>query len=92
MSRQYEWKALRAGKYQAVEVVGFAYAPKSSVLAGQLLTHFIDAYDNEEEARTAHPDCIEGFTSKFTAPHTSFDHLPSEDDPVPGGMYPDDYD
>jgi hypothetical protein len=25
-------------------------------------------------------------------PQVSLNHLPGEDDPVPGGMYPDDYD
>ena len=88
----YLWKALRAGRYGGVDVVGFYEAKRSSVLAGQTLTQFIDNYPDEASARAAHPDANEGWTSKWTAPQVSLNHLPDEDDPVPGGMYPDDID
>ena len=85
------WKALRVGKYGGVDVIGFVTAGPSSVLAGQTLTQFIDNYPDEEAARAAYPEA-QGFTSKWTAPQVSLAHLPGEDDPVPGGMYPDDWD
>jgi len=87
---EYLWKSLRWSKYGGVDVVGFKEAPRHSVLAGQTLTCFIDNYEDEAAARAAHPDCVESFTSKWTAPQVSVAHLPGEDDPVPGGMYPDD--
>lgn len=31
------------------------------------------------------------FSSKWTEPQVSLSHLPSEDDFVPGGAYPDDW-
>lgn len=86
----YLWKSLRYSNYGGIDVVGFFEAEESSVLAGQTLTRFIDNFPTEEEARRAHPDA-EGFTSKWTAPGVSLNHLPGEDDPVPGGMYPDDW-
>ena len=86
----YLWKAVRQGRYGGIDVVGFKEAPQSSVLAGQILTCFISNYPTEEEARKAHPDCTEGFTSKWTSPQISLSHLPGENDSVPGGMYPDD--
>lgn len=88
----YLWKSLRRGKYGGVDVVGFKEAPRSSVLAGQTLTCWLDNYEDEVAARAAHPECGEGFTSKWTTPQVSLSHLPSEDDPVAGGMYPDDID
>lgn len=75
----YLWKNLRASKYGGVDVVGFREAPSSSVLAGQTLLHFIDNYDTEEEARAAHPDAKE-YTSKWTAPQVSVNHLSDEGD------------
>jgi hypothetical protein len=87
--KEFLYKKLRAGQYGGVDVVGFKKAPRHSVLAGQVLRHFIDNYESEEAALKAHPDA-EGYSSKFTDPPVSLNHLPGEDDPVPGGMYPDD--
>ncbi len=36
------------------------------------------------------PDVV-GFTNKYIEPVVSLSHLPGENDPVPGGMYLDDY-
>lgn len=85
---EYLYKKLRVGKYGGVDVVGF-FEQKSGVLAGQVLKQFIDNYDTEAEAKSAHPDA-EGYSSRFTDPQVSLSHLPGENDPVPGGMYPDD--
>ena len=90
MAKEYMWKSLRVGKYGGVDVVGFKRMPRGSVLAGQTVTCFIDNYEDEEAAHKAYPDA-EGYVNKFTAPRVSLAHLPGENDPVPGGMFPDDY-
>jgi hypothetical protein len=76
---RYLWKALRHGRYGGVDVVGFFTAPASSVLAGQTLTRWLDNYPDEAAARAAHPDCVDGFTSKFTGPRVSLAHLPDDE-------------
>ena len=86
---EFLYKKLRANPDGTVDVVGFFQAPESSVLAGQTIKRFINNYQSEEEAKQAHPDA-EGYSSKWTDPQGSLQHLPGEDDPVPGGMYPDD--
>ena len=88
---EFLYKKLRPSQYGGVDVVGFKEAPRNSVLSGQVLKHFIDSYETEEEARKAHPDA-EGYSNKYTDPQVSLSHLPGEDDPVAGGMYPDDID
>ena len=85
----YLWKALRHGKHGGIDVVGFKEMPESSVLAGQIVTCFIDSFETEELARREYPEA-EGFTSEWAGPQVTVSHLPGEDDPVPGGMYPDD--
>ena len=84
----YLWKSLRVGRYGGVDVVGFK-TMSSGVLKGQTLTCFIANYEDEQAAQKAHPDA-EGFVNRFTQPEVSLSHLPGENDPVPGGMYPDD--
>lgn len=84
----YLWKALRAGRYGGTDVVGFKEAKRSSVLAGQILTCFIDNYEDEEAALVAYPEAKDN----GLAGPVSVSHLPGEDDPVAGGMYPDDID
>ncbi len=87
----YLWKALRVAQYgRGIDVVGF-FEQKGGVLDGQTLKRFIDNFPTEEEARAAYPDVV-GFTNSFLEPTVSLNHLPGEDDPVPGGMYPDDSD
>lgn len=87
--RNYLYKKLRLNPDGSVDVVGFYTAPEHSVLAGQTLKRFINTYNSEEEAKQAHPDA-EGYSSKYTDPQVSLRQLPGEEDPVPGGMYPDD--
>lgn len=89
---QYQWLALRSGRYGGVDVIGFKQAGPFSVLAGQTLTCFVDNFPTEEEAVAVYPETDEKWTSPMTAPQVSVAHLPGEVDPVPGGMYPDDYD
>jgi hypothetical protein len=61
--------------------------PQSSVLAGQDCKRFVEWYDSEEAAKAAWPQAEVGYRDA----HNTYSHLPGPDDPVPGGMYPDDY-
>lgn len=88
--QQFNSLALRWGRYGGVDVVGHGAYPQSSILAGQTSTVFLDNLPDEAQARAAYPQA-ESWESKWTAPQVSLAHLPGEDDPVPGGMYPDDW-
>lgn len=70
-------------------VYGWGTYPRSSVLAGQPMKQFIDSFDTEEAARERYPNVTA--SNRLLDPVVSLAHLPGEDDPVPGGMYPDDY-
>jgi len=86
----YDYYTLRHGKWGGIDVLGWGTYPDSSVLAGQAMKVWLDNFPTEEAARAAYPQA-ENFSSKWTEPQVSLSHLPGEDDPVPGGMYPDDY-
>lgn len=60
--------------------------PRSSVLAGQACKRFVTWFDTEAEATAAYPEADLGYRSA----NNTFNHLPGEDDPVPGGALPDD--
>jgi len=77
-------------RYGGVNVYGWGTYEKSSVLAGQPKKVFIDAFETLEAAQAKYPDAA--LSNKWTEPQVSLSHLPGEDDPVPGGMYPDDID
>ncbi|HEY0821964.1 MAG TPA: hypothetical protein VGD46_24520 [Rhizobacter sp.] len=62
---------------------------RAGVLAGQPMKVFLDSYATRDAAMAAHPSAVPG--SKWTDPQVSLEHLPDENDPVPGGMYPDDW-
>ena len=72
-----------------VFVYGWGTYERSSVLAGQPMKQYLDAFDSEAEAKAVYGDM--NFSSRWTEPQVSLAHLPGEDDPVPGGMYPDDF-
>ena len=76
-SRYDEWNIYTWGVY-----------PKNSVLAGQTMKRFVNAYKTKEEALEAYPSAEE----RYRSAHNTYGHLPGEDDPVSGGMYPDDID
>lgn len=86
----YDYYTLRVGKWGGVDVLGWGTYPESSVLAGQPMKVFLDNFPTEEEARSAYPQA-ENFSSTWTEPQVSLAHLPGENDPVAGGMYPDDW-
>lgn len=84
------WYTIRSASHGGgVDVHGFKEAT-TGVLKGQTIKTFIDSFETEQEAFAAFPDAKYG--SKFTDPVVSLNHLPGENDPVAGGMYPDDYD
>lgn len=85
----YLWYTIRPSRYGGFDVHGFFEQP-SGVLAGQTLKRFLDSFDTEEQAVAAYPDAKGG--SVWTDPQVSLSHLPGENDPVAGGMYPDDID
>jgi hypothetical protein len=73
-------------------IYGWGTYKRSSVLAGQPMKVFIDSYGDGDEGRAAalaaYPQATP--SSAWTEPQVSLSHLPGEDDPVEGGMYPDD--
>lgn len=70
-------------------VYGWSTYPEHSVLAGQPQKCFIDSYgEDKEAAEAAYPQAK--LSNQWAEPQVSLSHLPGEDDPVPGGMYPDD--
>ncbi len=89
--RKFDRLTLRHGRgpYGGIDVLGWGTYPKHSVLAGQPMKVFLDNFPTEAEARAKYPQAG-GFSSVWTEPQVSLNHLPSENDPVPGGMYPDD--
>lgn len=90
----YLWKTVRHGA-SGVDVHGFSEAT-TGVLSGQTVRQYLDTYPTLQEAVAAHPEALlaDGtprWGSRLTDPVVSLSHLPGEDDPVPGGMYPDDW-
>ena len=86
---KFKWYTVRQSPYGGWDVHGFGTYPRTSCLAGQDMKVFLDTFDTREEAEAAYPGVQGGST--FTDPVVSLSHLPGEDDPVAGGMYPDDY-
>lgn len=87
--RTFDRLTLRHGRYGGIDVVGWSTHGKGSVLEGQPMKCFLDNFKTEEEARAAHPEAQE-FSNVWAEPKVSLNHLPGENDPVPGGMYLDD--
>jgi hypothetical protein len=70
-------------------VYGWGTYERGSVLEGQSMKCFIDAYPDAETALAAYPDAQP--SNKWIEPQVSLNHLPGENDPVSGGMYLDDF-
>lgn len=87
---KFDYYTMRRSEYGGVDVIGWGEYPDYSVLAGQPRKVFLDRFDDEAAARAAYPQ-VTGFSSEWTEPQVSLAHLPGEDDPVAGGMYPDDW-
>lgn len=77
-------------RYDWWSVYGWGAYPHNSVLSGQPMKQFIGSFDTFELATEAFPQAKP--SNKFLDPQVSLSHLPGPDDPVPGGMYPDDWD
>lgn len=71
------------------DVYGWSTYPKNSVLAYQDRKVWLDAFDTKVEVLEAYPEAQ--LSSQWTEPQVSLNNLPDENDPVPGGMYPDDW-
>jgi len=69
-------------------VHAFGEYSRSSVLAGQTMKRSVGMFDTKEEALAMYPEAGDGHD--MLDPGNSVAHLPGEDDPVAGGMYPDD--
>lgn len=72
-----------------IYVYGWGTYPAHSVLAGQAMKCFIDSFEDVDDAIALYPTAKP--SSAWAEPQVSLSHLPGEDDPVAGGMYPDDY-
>ena len=70
-------------------IYGWGVYEAGSVLEGQAMKCWLEAYDTEEEAQAACPNALH--SHDWLEPQISLAHLPDENDPVAGGMYPDDY-
>jgi hypothetical protein len=77
-------------EYPHFILYGWSTYELQSVLAGQPKKVFIDSFESLDDLLKVSPEANGG--SKFTDPIVSLNHLPSEDDFVAGGAYPDDYD
>ena len=73
--------------YNKYKVYEWGIYEQNSVLAGQTKKRFVTWFDTLEEARSVYP----GADYRHRSAHNTYNHLPGEDDPVPGGMYPDDW-
>jgi len=80
-----ERETFRGTEYIVYE---FGVYGRNSVLAGQTKKQYIHSFDSLEEAKEAYPNASFGSRSA----HNTYSHLPSENDFVAGGAYPDDYD
>lgn len=92
MATKYDYYTYQQNKYDrnAVNVYGWGTYPKGSVLAGQPLKQYLGQYDSVEALLADYPGAEP--SNQYTEPQVSLSHLPGEDDPVPGGAYPDDID
>ena len=82
-----EMKPLSGYGNAVAHVYKWTTYPANSVLAGQACKAFVTTYSTVEEAQAAYPQADVGRREA----HNTFNHLTGEDDPVPGGMYLDDY-
>lgn len=73
-----------------VDVYGWGLYPQDSVLAGQARRVFLGNFPTEAAAQAAFPRATT-YGDFWLGPRASLMHLPSESDPVAGGMYPDDW-
>jgi len=73
---------------KGIDVLGWYVVP-TGVLKGQTIKKYLGTFDTEEAAEAEYGTM--NWYNQYTAPTVSLDHLPGEDDFVPGGAYPDDW-
>lgn len=88
--KKFQYYTMNAEPDGGVFVYGWGVYERSSVLAGQARKVGLDYFDTAEQAKKVYGEM--NFSSKWTEPGISLNHLPGENDFVPGGAYPDDFD
>jgi len=87
---KFDYYEKRGDKYSdKVDVIGWGTYGRSSVLAGQSSKHYLDSFETEAEAEAVYGEM--NWNSPYLEPSVSLNHLPGENDFVPGGAYPDDW-
>lgn len=86
---KFDYYTVRPDNRLGFIVHGFGTYSRHSVLSGQSMKKFLDSFNTREEALAVYPEADNG--NDWMDPEVSLNHLPSEDDFVPGGAYPDDY-
>lgn len=87
--RPFDYFTIRPDSRLGFIVHGFTTHP-NGVLKGQSCKVFLDSFDTDIEAKEIYPEAENG--NCWTDPEVTLSHLPGENDFVPGGAYPDDYD
>lgn len=82
--------SIEPSKYGGYAVYEWGVYERNSVLAGQVKKQYRDGGDDLDALKAKYPGA-EILEYRRSA-NNYFNHLPGEEDPVPGGMYPDDYD
>ena len=96
--RRFDYFTIRKERNGEVGIIGWGTYPDSSVLSGQPMKCWLEQAGDEAAARLwlefnvskAAAEEVH-WSSTWTEPQVSLAHLPDENDPVPGGMYPDDW-
>ena len=86
---KFDYYEKRGHEDGTVDVIGWGTYGRSSVLSGQASKHFLDSFESEEAAEAVYGSM--NWNNKWLEPQVSLNHLPGEDDFVPGGAYPDDW-
>jgi hypothetical protein len=85
---KYQHYTLRQGRYGGIDVLGWDQFPSGSILAGQPRKTFLSNFETAEEAQAQYPQAK--WSHALLEPQVNLNHLPDENTPVAGGMYPDD--
>lgn len=85
----FDYYTLRHSRRGGIDVLGWSTYERGSVLEGQPKRVWLDHFETIEEAQQAYPQAST-FSNAWTEPQVSLSHLPGEDDPAPGGAWPDD--
>lgn len=84
--KRHTYQASQDGDYSVYE---WGIYERGSVLAGQPKKCFVGAFETPGEVLAEYPDAVP--SHPMIEPQVCLDHLPDEDTPVAGGLYPDDW-